>query len=61
MAFLFVVHVPYVISSFHKPGFGNEIEASEEDVLCNDRKADGLETVTEEKEDTKSSSIDGKV
>ena len=56
MAFLFVVHVPYVLSDSKKLGVSNGVRISDESVVSNSERTDELEAVREENEDDNTSS-----
>ena len=61
MAFLFVVHVPYVLSDSKKLGVSNGVRISDESVVSNSERTDELEAVREENEDDNTSAdITGK-
>ena len=61
MAFLFVVHVPYVLSDSKKLGVSNGVRISDESVVSNGERTDELEAVREENEDDNTSAdITGK-
>ena len=61
MAFLFVVHVPYVLSDSKQLGVSNGVRISDESVVSNGERNGELEAVGEENEDDNTSAdITGK-